>query len=1205
MANCETCATPMETSGTRLYCPACVLRDLVADEEEDARAAEVTVDVPPQLASGMPVVPKYELIEVVGEGGFAIVYRALQREPVRREVALKVLRPQVVGDHVLGRFETERQTLARMEHPNIARLWDAGTTQDGRPFFAMELVRGEPVTSYCKTHALQLRERLEIFCTICAAVQHAHEKGVLHRDLKPSNILVARHGDEHEVKVIDFGIAKALETTNDSDTKAVVTSFHQAIGTPGYMSPEQSAWGAHHVDVRSDLYALGVVLYQLLTETTPLDEEKRRDITARNRPTARDIVNPSTLSNSLLRTRTQQRDLDAIALKALAWESTARYASADAFAEDVRRHLDDLPVRASQHSWRYVIGKFSRRHLPLVAGLTVAAAAVIAGLTTSTILFFREQKAHLHAVAASAMLEQREKETRRVLSRADFATAQRMKAEGDHQGAVAQLTRALLNDPEFGAAGADLQMLLTQADFPQPLTPPVPLPVGWDVAEGAVSAEGTEFLADAIAEDGRHLVLCRLVNDSWQTSELPVMGTSSLLNVSGNGRFYSFVKDGKVLQVGTVEAPTPEWSWQSSSPILAVAMSTTGPRLAAGCADGSVWLWDAGAERQPRKLGALGDEVTHIKIIGNDRSVIAACTDGTVHRLVDPGNNDTVLMRMPARVTVLTTPGTAGIVAIGDSKGNVACCRENGEELMKQTRLHEGRVMAVTVAGSAGAVISAGADLTLHWVEMETRKDLEAPVESGGFVAQLLVSRAGDEVMVVGADSSLRIWRREGRGTVTVRKPQRSRFVAMSAAGKAVALKREQGRMIEVLGLSSHAALGVQLNLGGLMQNPGTTPIAAAFLQGGRELVSSLSSGTAVTWNTAAAKIARLANWPAPAHAVGPAGDRKVIAAFADGSLIEAGAEPPSAVPLAGADQANDPWDEATLSADGHGAVWAKFARVRTGLAPPQLRVWTRTAGVQSIPGVERLSAVAIRADGPILACGMGSGYLRLITPGQQNEELLKSLHQGRITDVAFSPDGRMLLSSSSDGTASLWDVEQLTPLSDYLQFGEPVLRVAFSGDGQRFACATAREVVVGNVATHSILGLPFNLPIEANVLALNHDGSRVAFGLRGGIVAFYDVAPEISHPPDWFLKTANALASRRFNSSNVLEATEHPGLVALRQTMPSPPGKDAWSQLSSWLFAPTATRALSPWSGLTTDEYAKAITSSPPSGGSLKTDEQ
>ncbi len=446
MPECEICHTLLEKRGSGFFCPACVLRDLMEEPDVEAET-EIT---PAPAAGDMPRVPRHSMIEKIGEGGFANVYRAMQREPVKREVAIKVLKPQIASYHVLARFETERQTLARMEHPGIARLWDSGVTMHGQPFFAMELVRGEPVTAYCENYHVTLDERLQIFCSICDAVQHAHEKGVLHRDLKPSNILVAGAGCERVVKIIDFGIAKALEVTpeaaDDHETGAM-TSIHQAVGTPGYMSPEQSAWGAHHVDARSDLYALGVVLYELLTGQTPLQVERKANDEARQWPVAKHVTPPSLLPKSILLTKTEKRDLDAIVLKALEMDSTRRYASAAAFADDIQRHLHDEPVLAGERSWTYVMEKFTRRHLPFVVSAGVAAMAVVGGFTASTILYFKEQKARSHAEDRQLVIEAREAELRRTLSRADYASAQQFKNTGDAQSAVACLVRALPLEP--------------------------------------------------------------------------------------------------------------------------------------------------------------------------------------------------------------------------------------------------------------------------------------------------------------------------------------------------------------------------------------------------------------------------------------------------------------------------------------------------------------------------------------------------------------------------------------------------------------------------------------------------------------------------------------------------------------------------------------------------------------------------------------
>jgi WD40 repeat protein len=344
---------------------------------------------------------RYKLLQQIGEGGCGVVYMAEQEEPVRRRVALKVIRLGMDTKNVIARFEAERQALALMDHPNIARVLDAGSTETGRPYFVMELVRGIKITQYCDQNHLPTKQRLELFIQICRAIQHAHQKGIIHRDIKPSNILVTIHDGIPLPKVIDFGIAKATTDQRLTD-KTLFTQFEQFIGTPAYMSPEQAEMGGLDIDTRSDIYSLGVLLYELLTGKTPFDpkellavgmDEMRRTI--REKEPMRPSTRLGTMLQEELTTTAKRRaceapklihalrgDLDWVVMKALEKDRTRRYDTANALATDLQRHLDHEAVTARPVSQLYKFKKLVWRNRLAFA----AAAAVVVALLLGTIV---------------------------------------------------------------------------------------------------------------------------------------------------------------------------------------------------------------------------------------------------------------------------------------------------------------------------------------------------------------------------------------------------------------------------------------------------------------------------------------------------------------------------------------------------------------------------------------------------------------------------------------------------------------------------------------------------------------------------------------------------------------------------------------------------------------------------------------------------
>src|SRR5271166_6257368 len=324
-----------------------------------APALQGTIDDPITERPGTVIGP-YKLLEQIGEGGFGLVFMAEQTQPVRRKVALKVLKPGMDTRQVVARFEAERQALALMDHPNIAKVLDAGQTGSGRPYVVMDLVKGLPITDYCDDCQFTPRERLELVVDVCQAVQHAHQKGIIHRDIKPTNVLVTVQDGAPLVKVIDFGIAKALG--QQLTDKTLFTGFAQLIGTPLYMSPEQLALSNVDADTRSDIYSLGVLLYELLTGTTPFDKERLRDAgldemrrIIREEEPPKPSTRISTLGQAATTVSTQRKsdarrlsqllrgELDWIVIKALEKDRNQRYETASALAADVQRYLNDEP----------------------------------------------------------------------------------------------------------------------------------------------------------------------------------------------------------------------------------------------------------------------------------------------------------------------------------------------------------------------------------------------------------------------------------------------------------------------------------------------------------------------------------------------------------------------------------------------------------------------------------------------------------------------------------------------------------------------------------------------------------------------------------------------------------------------------------------------------------------------------------------------
>jgi eukaryotic-like serine/threonine-protein kinase len=416
---------------------------LSAEKAPDGRAlGETSFYHGPGEEVGSIIAGKYKLLEALGQGGMGDVFMAQQTAPVKRLVALKLIKLGMDSRQVLSRFEAERQALALMDHPNIAKVLDAGATESGRPFFVMELVKGVPITRFCDERQLSPRERLELFIPVCQAIQHAHQKGVIHRDIKPSNVLVALYDDRPVPKVIDFGVAKAAGS--QLTDASLVTGFGALVGTPEYMSPEQAQLNQLDIDTRSDVYALGVLLYELLTGTTPIDRKRLgqnalleilRVIREEEppRPSAR-LSTCETLASIAATRRTEpaklarlmRGELDWIVMKCLEKERSRRYETANALARDLERYLHDEVIEARPPSARYRLRKFARKHRTALSMAATVVVLLVAGVAVSTWQAVRATRAE--SETAQALYEAQESREEAVEQRRQ-ADEQRKKAE--------------------------------------------------------------------------------------------------------------------------------------------------------------------------------------------------------------------------------------------------------------------------------------------------------------------------------------------------------------------------------------------------------------------------------------------------------------------------------------------------------------------------------------------------------------------------------------------------------------------------------------------------------------------------------------------------------------------------------------------------------------------------------------------------------
>jgi eukaryotic-like serine/threonine-protein kinase len=1074
-----------------------------------------TVDERPLTEAPGTVIGPYKLLEQIGEGGFGVVFLAEQTQPVRRRVALKVLKPGMDTRQVIARFEAERQALALMDHPNIAQVHDGGTTPDGRPYFVMELVKGVPITEYCDQCRLTTRQRLDLFLAVCQAVQHAHQKGVIHRDIKPSNVLVAIQDGKPVVKVIDFGVAKAINQRLSEHT--LLTGFHQLIGTPLYMSPEQAEMSPLDVDTRADIYSLGVLLYELLTGTTPFEKERlkeasydelRRIIREEEppRPSARLSTQQDQLTAAAAQRRTEPRqllrtvrgELDWIVMKALEKDRTRRYETANGFAMDVQRYLADEPVLACPPSVGYRLRKFVRRNKgPVLAGSLILAALVI-GIVGTTWGMIRANHAEAGAVREAdektVALGEREKA---------LATAKASALEAQKQGTLANENAKTARRQEslarrrFYAAQINLAHQAYQTG---------------NLAQALAILETQRPRFDE--EDLRTFEwyclwqMChQRLRFSWQLK----IGNTYMVTISPNGAMLACANsDGRVTLFDTATGKERSTLREKSYGSEAVAFSADNRLLAqaAGPTADVVTLWDVATGRQSSVLRGTG-KVVRLAFAPRDMLLAIGNTEGVI-QLWDVAAGQIRASLQEAKGLI------RGLVFSPD--GKILAARSSGERLthlwdvtafppkpLEPARV-EGNDLAFSPDGKTLASTGTGRPFTL-W-DLAAKQEMPEKwrgslydigtaiafcpdgktvalagdarcvklfdIVAGGheelphheLVQSLGISGDGKLLASVSADAVLKLWDLSRPAVAEpLPFPGSGPFIGISADGKKVALSSGDLKTVWVRDLAGGRLLTLkghtQLYICTVRFSPDGRYLATGCRGGGprdggwRE---DPPAGEFKLWDLATGE--QVAEVP---------GISVVSLAFSpDGNTVAIGAPMSETLIL---------WDVATrqarvtlrdgwacplvFSPDGKSLISGGPGRIDfRSAATGQTRVSVK------VPGIHRrgqdTNVLACSPDGKLFATGQseGSVWVGDMTTGRLHTSLTG--HTGGINSVAFLPDSNTLAVASADGTARMWDV---TAGQERLTFKNEA-RLAFAADGKTMAVITKQGVRLYRAAT-------------------------------------------------------------------------------------------------------------------------------------------
>jgi WD40 repeat protein/serine/threonine protein kinase len=1150
-----------------------ILSLLQAETEEGESAF---LNNPGIQRAAMPVVERagdkigrYKLLEQIGEGGCGVVYMAEQEEPVRRRVALKVIKLGMDTRHVVTRFEAERQALALMEHNNIARVFDAGATGTGRPYFVMELVRGVKITDYCDEQNLSTEARLKLFMPVCQAIQHAHQKGIIHRDIKPSNVLVMVNDGVAVPKVIDFGIAKATEQPLTKRT--VLTCLQQFIGTPAYMSPEQAEMTTTDIDTRSDIYSLGVLLYELLTGRTPFNADVltasgvdgiRRIIREKEPPTLGTrlkTLSVADLESIAKRRRIEPRtliallrgDLEWIVLKCLEKERARRYETANGLATDLQRYLNDEPVAARPPSGAYRFGKMVRRNKAAFTALSAVAIALVLLTVGSTVAAWRvglarsaEQKEKENADAANRELRDVNSRLADTVNVLELRRAEDFFHAHDPVAGVAQLAAILRRDPADQIAASRLVSALVHRNWALPAYAPM--------------RHAERVPAVSFSPDGR-----RVLTASWdKTAKIWEASSGSVVAVlrhEDRVLSASYSADGARVVTASIDSTARVWNAADgrliallahpSKQVWSAEFSPNGESVVTACAaDHTVRIWSSATGVLAKELPGGSSEVLIACFAPDGRSVAAASRDGTI-RIWDvrKGETSAGFQAHSGTIHTLAFSRDGSRLASGGEDGQarlwyaptglpVGAPLRHDSAVSHAVFSPDGRVLLTTSTDSAARLWDAG---NLQLIRQPLRH--EGGVTSGAF------SPDGRIIVTTSMDNSARLW--DVATGLPLCQPLREREAVLNACfspdGRQLAIGSWDS-LAQVWKIHPRRFLGIDVRY-----NKSTA--AVAFAPGGESELSASSDETARLWNARTGDpLGEPMNHQSAVHCADFSADgKRIVTASKDGTVKV--------------------WDPRTRQVTTDRIQHAKTIlsvqfspdaeRVLTASEDGTARVWDASTGEPLTPPLEHGATVKVARfspDGRLLVTASDNRSARMwnAKTGQPVTQRLE--HLDHVEWAEFSFDSRRVVSASSDNTAQVWEVQTGKRIGAAMQHARTVQMAVFSPDGRRVATASLdRRARIWDATTGESMTQPLDHDAAVSQIQFSPDGRRILTATWGGFARLWDSAN--GRPLTEWLDANGAVLSACFDSTGERIATGGEGGLRVWRVPPVPTPVPAW----------------------------------------------